>query len=95
MEIRGSVAVVTGGASGLGEACVRNLVKRGAKISILDFAEEKGRMVSSELGADVIFCMTDITDERNVQAKNNKMKEAKSFLFIFSSRFLHFCYKHP
>ena len=57
MEIKDSVAIVTGGASGLGEACVRNLFNRGAKVSILDFAEEKGQMVSSELGADVIFCM--------------------------------------
>ena len=72
MEIRGSVAVVTGGASGLGEACVRNLVNKGAKVSIFDFDEERGQSVASELGDTVVFCMTDITDEGNVQAAMNK-----------------------
>ncbi len=42
MEIKDSVAVVTGGASGLGEACVRNLVNRGGKVSIFDFAQDRG-----------------------------------------------------
>ena len=55
MEIRDSAAVVTGGASGLGEACVRNLVNRGGKVAILDFAEDRGEKVASELGDSVIF----------------------------------------
>jgi 3-hydroxyacyl-CoA dehydrogenase/3-hydroxy-2-methylbutyryl-CoA dehydrogenase len=76
MNIRGSVAVVTGGASGLGEACVRNLANHGAKVSILDFAEDRGQKVASELGDAVIFCMADITDEGNVQAAINKTVEA-------------------
>jgi len=82
MEIKGSVAIVTGGASGLGESCVRNLVNQGAKVSILDFAEEKGQMISSELGADVIFCMTDITDEGNVQAAIDKTVESFGAIHI-------------
>jgi NAD(P)-dependent dehydrogenase (short-subunit alcohol dehydrogenase family) len=76
MDINGSVAVITGGASGLGEACVRNLVNQGAKVSILDFAEERGQKVASELGDASIFCMTDITDEGNVQAAMDKTVEA-------------------
>ena len=68
MDIKGSVAVVTGGASGLGEACVRNLVKQGGKAAILDFAEERGEEVASEMGDAVIFCKTDVTDEETVQA---------------------------
>ncbi len=59
MEIKGSVAVVTGGASGLGEATVRNFVASGGKVGILDLQEEKGRHLSDELGADAIFCLTD------------------------------------
>ncbi len=76
MDINGSVAVITGGASGLGEASVRNLAKQGAKVSILDFAEDRGQKVASELGDAVIFCMTDITDEGNVQAAMDKTIEA-------------------
>ena len=75
MEIRGSVGVVTGGASGLGEACVRNLVSQGAKVSIFDFDEERGQSVASELGDTVIFCMTDITHEGDVQSALNKTVE--------------------
>lgn len=75
MNINGSVAVVTGGASGLGEACVRNLVNRGAKVAILDFAEERGKKVASELGKGSVFCMTDITKEDNVEAAMDKTIE--------------------
>jgi 3-hydroxyacyl-CoA dehydrogenase/3-hydroxy-2-methylbutyryl-CoA dehydrogenase len=68
MEINNRVALVTGGASGLGEATVRRLLEKGARVSILDFAEERGRKVASELGPKVLFCKTDVTDEKSVQA---------------------------
>jgi len=68
MEIKDAVIVITGGASGLGEACVRSFLKLGAKISILDFAEERGKAIASELGADALFCRTDVTQESDVQA---------------------------
>ena len=42
MLVKNSVAVVTGGASGLGEACVLALHKLGAKVAIIDFAAERG-----------------------------------------------------
>lgn len=76
MEIKDSVAVVTGGASGLGEACVRSLLEKGGKVSILDFAEERGPKVASELGDAALFCLTDITKEEDVQAAINKTVEA-------------------
>ena len=68
MQIAGSVALITGGASGLGESCARNLVELGAKVAILDFAEERGREIASQLGDNAIFCKTDVTDEKDVQA---------------------------
>ncbi len=43
MELKDKVAIVTGGASGLGEACVRLFVEGGAKAGILDVNEDKGR----------------------------------------------------
>lgn len=77
MDIKDIVVVVTGGASGLGEACVRVLVKDGAKVSILDFDEERGKEVASDVGDAVIFCSTDITDEKSV--KDAVDKTMKSF----------------
>ena len=67
MDIKDGVALVTGGASGLGEATVRTLLDQGAKVAILDFAEERGQRVVAELGAKALFCKTDVTDEKSVQ----------------------------
>jgi 3-hydroxyacyl-CoA dehydrogenase / 3-hydroxy-2-methylbutyryl-CoA dehydrogenase len=67
MQVTGSVALITGGASGLGEACARKLVELGAKVAIVDFAEERGREIASQLGESAIFCKTDVTDEKDVQ----------------------------
>jgi len=82
MEIKDSVAVVTGGASGLGEACVRALLGEGGKVSILDFAEERGKKVASELGDAALFCLTDITKEEEVQTAIDKTVEAFGAIHI-------------
>lgn len=76
MEVKGSVAVISGGASGLGEATVRNFVEGGGQASILDVQEEKGQRLAAELGDDVIFCMTDVTDEQSVQNAIDKTMAA-------------------
>ncbi|MGE5576667.1 MAG: 3-hydroxyacyl-CoA dehydrogenase [Syntrophothermus sp.] len=68
MEIKGSVAMVTGGASGLGEATVRDLVALGGKVAVLDMAEENGNRLAAELGESAIFVKTDVTDEASVRA---------------------------
>jgi NAD(P)-dependent dehydrogenase (short-subunit alcohol dehydrogenase family) len=75
MNVKNSVAVVTGGASGLGEACVRNLLSGGAKIAILDFAADRGEKIAAELGKDVIFAQTDVADDAGVQGAINKTME--------------------
>jgi len=67
MEVEGKVVIVTGGASGLGEACVRSLVNDGAKTAIIDFDEEKGKRIADELGDAAIFCKTDVVDEKAVK----------------------------
>jgi len=82
MEIKDSVAVVTGGASGLGEACVRALLGEGGKVSILDFAEERGKKVASELGDAALFCLTDIAKEEEVQTAIDKTVEAFGAIHI-------------
>lgn len=55
MRIQDSIALVTGGASGLGEATVRNIVKHGGKAAILDLSEEKGSALAAELGENTVF----------------------------------------
>jgi len=76
MNVKNSVVVVTGGASGLGEACVRNLLSGGAKIAIFDFAADRGEKIAAELGKDVIFVQTDVADEAGVQGAINKTMKA-------------------
>lgn len=68
MKIEGKTAVITGGASGLGEAAARLLVTKGAQVVILDLNEERGTSLVSELGEDAVFIKTDITDTNQVQA---------------------------
>ena len=68
MEISGVAAVVTGGASGLGEATVRRLVGAGAKVVILDRDTTKGEALAKELGAAVDYAPTDVTNPDDVAA---------------------------
>ena len=59
-------AVVTGGASGLGEATARMLAASGAKVAIFDMQRERGEAVAGEIGA--LFCEADVTNEQGVDA---------------------------
>lgn len=63
-----TVALVTGGASGLGEATVRRLHEAGAGVVILDLPSSPGAEVAAQLGERVVFCPTDVRDEAQVQA---------------------------
>jgi len=74
MKIQGIAAVVTGGASGLGEATARELAKRGAKVAIFDRDIEKGAKVASEIGG--VFCEVDVTSDEKVGAAFAKAREA-------------------
>ena len=69
MQINQKVAVVTGGASGLGKATAVRLVRKGAKVAIIDFNEDAGRAAVAELGEDhVMFCKTDVCNPEQVEA---------------------------
>jgi NAD(P)-dependent dehydrogenase (short-subunit alcohol dehydrogenase family) len=68
MELKDKVAVITGGASGLGRATVRRFVANGARCAIFDMNEEKGNAMVEELGDSVIFCNVNVTSEESVQA---------------------------
>jgi NAD(P)-dependent dehydrogenase (short-subunit alcohol dehydrogenase family) len=68
MKIQGSVTVVTGGASGLGEATVRRLAAAGGKVIIADLNEDKGQALAKELGAVASFVRCDVASETDAAA---------------------------
>lgn len=66
MKLQDTAAVVTGGASGLGEATARHFAAMGAKVTILDRDASRGRQVAKDIGG--FFAETDVTDEVSVAA---------------------------
>jgi len=68
LQLQNSVFLVTGGASGLGEATVRMLVGEGARVVIADVNESGGAKLQSELGASARFTRVDVTDESSVRS---------------------------
>ena len=68
MDLKDTVAVVTGGASGLGEACVRDICAHGGKVAIFDLNVAQGVLLAEELGENAIFCQVDVSDEVSVAA---------------------------
>jgi NAD(P)-dependent dehydrogenase (short-subunit alcohol dehydrogenase family) len=68
MQITGARALITGGASGLGAACARRLVERGARVVIADLNAEVGAALAAELGTAARFAATDVTDEAAMAA---------------------------
>ena len=67
MNIKGSTFFVTGGASGLGGACVHRFAKAGANVLIADVQDQAGTALANELGKNVRFVRTDVTAEGSVQ----------------------------
>ncbi|HET7655150.1 MAG TPA: SDR family NAD(P)-dependent oxidoreductase, partial [Acidimicrobiales bacterium] len=68
MQIEGAGALVTGGASGLGEATVRELIAHGATVTIADKNADRGKALADELGANCRFAEMDVTDSASVEA---------------------------
>ena len=66
MKINGTAAIVSGGASGLGEAAVRDLAAAGSKVVIADLNEERGKALANEVGG--LFARTDVSDSDSVRA---------------------------
>jgi NAD(P)-dependent dehydrogenase (short-subunit alcohol dehydrogenase family) len=66
MDISGVSAIVTGGASGLGEATSRLFASRGAHVVVLDLQDDKGQQVASSIGG--VYVRADVTNEEQVRA---------------------------
>ncbi|HTW01300.1 MAG TPA: SDR family NAD(P)-dependent oxidoreductase [Streptosporangiaceae bacterium] len=66
MELNGTAGIVSGGASGLGEATARQLAAAGCRVVVADLNEQNGKAVADAIGG--IFVRTDVSDEQSVQA---------------------------
>ncbi|KAL0086706.1 hypothetical protein F4703DRAFT_1792943 [Phycomyces blakesleeanus] len=76
MQIKGNAFIVTGGASGLGEATVRELVQRGGNVAIFDMNEEGAKQVAASLGEQVFSAgKVDVTSEEMVRVAIEKTVE--------------------
>src|SRR3546814_19751478 len=73
MDLNGISAIVTGGASGLGEATVRTLAQRGAKVVVVDMNPEKGQAVAKDVGG--VFAQADVANVEQVVASVEPAKE--------------------
>ena len=75
MKLDSSIAaVVTGGASGLGEATARALAAKGVKVAIFDMNEARGEAIAAELGG--VFCNVNVTSDESVDAGFAKARAA-------------------
>ena len=74
MDVKGVAAVVTGGASGLGEATARELAGRGARVAVFDRDVQRGEQIASDIGG--VFCEVDVTSDEKVKAAFEKARAA-------------------
>jgi len=82
MEIQGKVAVVTGGAQGIGFATAQMLAAQGAKVAILDINQETLDAAATELGADAIGVQCNVANEKSVADAFAKVVETFGHLDI-------------
>lgn len=75
-RLEGKVAVITGGAQGMGETHARRFVEEGAKVVLTDILEDKGKALAEELGEHALFIKHDVTkaeDWKNVVSETEKV----------------------
>jgi NAD(P)-dependent dehydrogenase (short-subunit alcohol dehydrogenase family) len=83
MELQNKIAIVTGGASGLGKATSQGLVASGVKVAIFDLNEESGKQAIDELGADnAMFISVDVTNAESVSSAIEEVMKAYGAIHI-------------
>lgn len=83
MDVNGASAIVTGGASGLGEACARRLAAAGARVVVLDLQSEKGRSVAADVNGR--FVAADVADVGQVSAAIDAAMELGSLRVLVNA----------
>jgi len=76
MSLKKSLAVVSGGASGLGLGVVKRIINQGGKVAILDLNETNGQKIASQNPEQIIFIKTDISQEEQVENAVNQAVKA-------------------
>ena len=71
MRLEGKVALITGAASGLGQATVERFIEEGAKVAICDIQDGLGQALSDRFPGKTIYCSCDVTKESDVEAAVN------------------------
>jgi NAD(P)-dependent dehydrogenase (short-subunit alcohol dehydrogenase family) len=74
-ELAGKVAIVTGGASGLGRGMVERFIEEGAKVVIVDVNDAGGKELAERLGENAVFQHTDVADAEQIQAAVDRAVE--------------------
>lgn len=82
-ELAGQVAAITGAASGIGLECARTLLAAGARVVLIDYAEEKLRDLCSELGPEAIPLVVNLLDPKSVTGMMPQILEKAGHLDIF------------
>ncbi len=82
-ELAGQVAAITGAASGIGLECSRTLLAAGARVVLIDYAEEKLRDLCSELGPEAIPLVVNLLDPKSVTGMMPQILEKAGHLDIF------------
>jgi ribitol 2-dehydrogenase len=82
-ELKGKVAAITGAASGIGLACAKTLIGAGARVVLVDRAEEALAKACNELGDNAIPLRIDLTDPKSVATMMPQILEKTSHLDIF------------
>ncbi|MEO1035701.1 MAG: SDR family NAD(P)-dependent oxidoreductase [Pseudomonadota bacterium] len=85
MQINGKVAIVTGGASGLGEATARRYAANGANVVIADMNDERGNAVADDIGSNALYLATDVTSEADAEAVVAKAVDAFGAVHIVNN----------
>src|ERR1700722_15868629 len=82
-DLSGSVAALTGAASGIGLECAKHLIGAGVRVVLIDRAEDALRSVCAELGPQAIPLVVDLTDRASVAAMVPQILEKTGRLDIF------------
>ena len=85
MDLNNKTAILTGGASGLGEATARLYAELGVNVAIFDMADDRGNAVVAELGEQALYCSVNVVDEDSVAAGIEAAKSAFGPIHILNN----------